>query len=100
MIRQFEPPINCCSPISTDPYKYKLEPLKLIGVTLFKELTEQNKAPPMTWGQVKATTLHAQQMLRQHGQEETPENLVAAVFAVITANSVTLLLIFSGQAPL
>uniref|UniRef100_A0A8D0E221 Uncharacterized protein n=1 Tax=Salvator merianae TaxID=96440 RepID=A0A8D0E221_SALMN len=52
---------------------------------------ERNKAPPMTSGQVKATTLHAQQFLGQHSREETPENLVAAVFAVITANSVTLL---------
>uniref|UniRef100_A0A8D0C578 Uncharacterized protein n=1 Tax=Salvator merianae TaxID=96440 RepID=A0A8D0C578_SALMN len=37
---------------------------------------ERNKAPPMTWGQVKATTLHAQQLLRQQGREEMPENLV------------------------
>uniref|UniRef100_A0A8D0E6N3 Uncharacterized protein n=1 Tax=Salvator merianae TaxID=96440 RepID=A0A8D0E6N3_SALMN len=37
----------------------------------------RNRAPPMTWEQ-----------LRQQAPEETPENLMAAVFAVITANSV------------
>uniref|UniRef100_A0A8C6XE57 Uncharacterized protein n=1 Tax=Naja naja TaxID=35670 RepID=A0A8C6XE57_NAJNA len=44
--------------------------------------------PPITWGQVKATTYQAQQQLNQASLPQTPENLVAAVFSIITANSV------------
>uniref|UniRef100_A0A8C6YBN9 Uncharacterized protein n=1 Tax=Naja naja TaxID=35670 RepID=A0A8C6YBN9_NAJNA len=51
--------------------------------------------PPITWGQVKATTYQAQQQLNQAFLPQTPENLVAAVFSIITANSVAILFVFS-----
>uniref|UniRef100_A0A8C6X697 Uncharacterized protein n=1 Tax=Naja naja TaxID=35670 RepID=A0A8C6X697_NAJNA len=53
-------------------------PLILIQVRLPKPKSE--RPPPITWGQVKATTY------------QTPENLVAAVFSIITANSVAILI--------
>uniref|UniRef100_A0A8C6XBI1 Uncharacterized protein n=1 Tax=Naja naja TaxID=35670 RepID=A0A8C6XBI1_NAJNA len=56
---------------------------------------KSERAPPITWGQVKATTYQAQQQLNQASLPQTPENLVAAVFSIITANSVAIL--FSGN---
>uniref|UniRef100_A0A8C6Y9U8 Uncharacterized protein n=1 Tax=Naja naja TaxID=35670 RepID=A0A8C6Y9U8_NAJNA len=51
---------------------------------------KSERPPPMTWGQVKATTYQAQQQLNQASLPQTPENLVAAVFSIITANSVAI----------
>uniref|UniRef100_A0A8C6X1P5 Rec21/ENK19 domain-containing protein n=1 Tax=Naja naja TaxID=35670 RepID=A0A8C6X1P5_NAJNA len=48
---------------------------------------KSERPPPMTWGQVKATTYQAQQQLNQASLQQTPENLVAAAFSIITANS-------------
>uniref|UniRef100_A0A670ZEI2 Uncharacterized protein n=1 Tax=Pseudonaja textilis TaxID=8673 RepID=A0A670ZEI2_PSETE len=56
------------------------------------QLQRLKRPQPITWGQVKSTTYQAQQELQQASLLQTPENLVAAVFAIITANSVTILL--------
>ncbi|KAJ7303359.1 hypothetical protein JRQ81_012303 [Phrynocephalus forsythii] len=45
----------------------------------------------ITWGDVKSLTTQAQLQLQQLQQEATPENLIAAVLATITANSVTII---------
>uniref|UniRef100_A0A8C6XS30 Uncharacterized protein n=1 Tax=Naja naja TaxID=35670 RepID=A0A8C6XS30_NAJNA len=65
-----------------------LQPLNHI-VRLPKPKSE--RPPPITWGQVKAITYQAQQQLNQASLPQTPENLVAAVFSIITANSVAIL---------
>ncbi|XP_060550034.1 uncharacterized protein LOC117674936 isoform X2 [Pantherophis guttatus] len=54
-------------------------------------LPKHQRPLPITWRQVKATTYQAQQQLAQANLPQTPENLVAAVFAIITANFVTIL---------
>uniref|UniRef100_A0A8C5RC78 Uncharacterized protein n=1 Tax=Laticauda laticaudata TaxID=8630 RepID=A0A8C5RC78_LATLA len=50
-------------------------------------LLRSMRLQPITWGQVKSTTHQAQQQLQQASLSQTPENLVAAVFAIVTANS-------------
>uniref|UniRef100_A0A670ZD58 Uncharacterized protein n=1 Tax=Pseudonaja textilis TaxID=8673 RepID=A0A670ZD58_PSETE len=55
-------------------------------------LPRSTRPQPITWGQVKSTTYQAQRQLQQASLPQTPENLVAAFFAIITANSVTILL--------
>uniref|UniRef100_A0A8C6VJZ2 Uncharacterized protein n=1 Tax=Naja naja TaxID=35670 RepID=A0A8C6VJZ2_NAJNA len=47
-------------------------------------IPKSERPPPITWGQVKATTYQAQQQLNQASLPQTPENLVAAVFSIIT----------------
>uniref|UniRef100_A0A8C5S3D2 Uncharacterized protein n=1 Tax=Laticauda laticaudata TaxID=8630 RepID=A0A8C5S3D2_LATLA len=47
-------------------------------------LSRSKHPQPITWGQVKSTTYQAQQHLQQASLPQTPENLVAAIFAIIT----------------
>lgn len=47
--------------------------------------------PPVTWGDIKSLTTSAQQLLTQRGLECTPENLVTALIAKLTQNSINTL---------
>ncbi|XP_039213847.1 solute carrier family 2, facilitated glucose transporter member 11 isoform X2 [Crotalus tigris] len=51
----------------------------------------RHRSWPTTWGNVKNLTSKAQEVLRQQEKEPTPENLCAAIFVVLTANSLVIL---------
>ncbi|XP_039192304.1 uncharacterized protein LOC120305063 [Crotalus tigris] len=79
-----------------------LDPVPKMAQTAQRPIRSCRASRPVTCGDVKNLTAKPQAVLQQHQVEQTPENLCAAIFAVLTTNSLAIICfcLFVNSCPL